>query len=38
VTQGAATHLSLPLDRPGEYKLVVMDEEGQLAPVTFRRD
>jgi penicillin-binding protein 1C len=29
--------LSLHLDRPGDYQLVVMDEAGQLATVTFSR-
>jgi penicillin-binding protein 1C len=37
MTQNAADSLSLQLDHPGEYQLVVMDEEGQLVSVTFSR-
>ena len=36
MTQNAA-EMSLHLDHPGEYQLVVMDEEGQLVSVTFSR-
>ena len=36
-TQSQNGTLSLPLDRAGDYQLVVMDEAGQLASVAFTR-